>query len=159
METIFINTENSKTNEYKFFFCFFSDKLSLKNPNKSITWINLSIYYAWKNIKSAYNNNNFKIFAPTFNDEFDLPDGSYSVSDILDYLEYIMKKLETVADNSPIQIYIINSKDRVVSKIATGYKLELLSKDTMKLLESIEKAIANANKVKIRNFRRYVITL
>ena len=39
---------------------------------------NLSIYYTWKNIKSAYNNNKFK----TWNDEFDLPNGSYSISDI-----------------------------------------------------------------------------
>ena len=33
---------------------------------------NLSIYYKWKNIKSAYNNNIFRISALTWNDEFDL---------------------------------------------------------------------------------------
>ena len=33
----------------------------------------LSIYYPWRNIKSAYNNNKFKISAPTWNDKFDLP--------------------------------------------------------------------------------------
>ena len=33
---------------------------------------NLSIYYTWKNITSAYNNNKFKISAPTWKDEFDL---------------------------------------------------------------------------------------
>ena len=48
---------------------------------------NLSIYYAWKNLKSAYNNNKFKISAQTWNDEFDLPDGSYSISDIQDYFD------------------------------------------------------------------------
>ena len=37
---------------------------------------NLSIYYTWKNIKSAYHNNRFKISAATCNDEFNLPDGS-----------------------------------------------------------------------------------
>ena len=36
---------------------------------------NLSIYYTWKSIKSAYNNNKFEIFAQTWNDEFDVPDG------------------------------------------------------------------------------------
>ena len=51
---------------------------------------NLSIYYIWKNIKSAYNNNKFKIFAPTWTDEFDLPDGLCSVSDIQDYFEYVI---------------------------------------------------------------------
>ena len=44
--------------------------------------VNLSIYYTWKNIKSAYNNNKFKISALTWNEIFDLPDGSYSFDDI-----------------------------------------------------------------------------
>ena len=41
---------------------------------------NLSIYYTWKNFKSAYSSNKFKTSAPTWNDKFDLPDGSYSIS-------------------------------------------------------------------------------
>ena len=40
---------------------------------------NLSIYYKWKNIKSAYNNNKFRISALTWNDEFDLHDRFYSI--------------------------------------------------------------------------------
>ena len=85
METIFMNTENSKTNESNKFIYQFTDKLSLKNPNnKNILMVNLSIYYTWKSIKSAYNNNKFKISAPTCNDEFELPDGSYSISDFQD---------------------------------------------------------------------------
>ena len=52
--------------------------------------VNLSIYYTWKNTKSAYNNSKYKTSAPTWNDEFDLPDGSYSVSDMQDYFEYII---------------------------------------------------------------------
>ena len=75
METIFMNTENSMPNESKKFFYEFTDKLNLKNPNKNIAWANLSIYYTWKNIKSAYNNNKFKISAITWNDELDLLDG------------------------------------------------------------------------------------
>ena len=55
---------------------------------------NLSIYYTWKNIKSAYNNNKFKISAPTLNDEFDLPGGSYSIADIQDYFEFIIKNMK-----------------------------------------------------------------
>ena len=65
METIFINTENSKTNESNKFIYQFTDKLNLKNPNKNIGLVNLSIYYTWKYIKSAYNNNKFIISAPT----------------------------------------------------------------------------------------------
>ena len=101
---------------------------------KILDW--LSIYYAWKNIKSEYNNNKFKISAPTWNDEFDLPDGSYSIADIQDYCEFIIKKHETLAENPPIQIYPNKTKNRVVFKIKTEYKLELLSPETVKLLGS-----------------------
>ena len=65
------------------------DKLNIKDPNKNMALANLSIYYTWINIKSAYKNNKFKISAPDWNDEFDLPDESYSLSDIQDYFEYI----------------------------------------------------------------------
>ena len=74
----------------------------------------LSIYYTWKNIKSAYHNNKFKISAPTWNDEFDLPDGSYSIADIQDYFEFIIKKHETLTENAPIQIYPNKIKNRIV---------------------------------------------
>ena len=84
-----MNTLNSKTNESNRFIYQFTDQWNLKNPNKNIALANLSIYYTWKNITSAYNNNKFKISAPTWHDEFNLPDGSYSVSDIQDYFEYI----------------------------------------------------------------------
>ena len=103
--------------------------------------VNLSIYYTWKNIIFAYNNNKFKISPPTSIDEFDLPDGSYSVSGIQDYFEYIIKKRETIADNSPVQIYVNGIKNRIVFKIKTGYKLELLSPETMKLLGSTKKDV------------------
>ena len=63
---------------------------------------NLNIYYTWKNIKSAYNNNAFKISAPTWNDEFNFLDGSYSISDIQDYFQCIIKKHETITDNPPV---------------------------------------------------------
>ena len=92
MERIFMNTENSKTNETHRFRLALADKRNLKDPNKNIALANLSIYYTWKNIKSAYNKNILKICAPTWNDEFDLPDGSYSISDIQDYFEYMIKK-------------------------------------------------------------------
>ena len=86
METIFTNTENSRTNEPYRFRLSRVDKLNLKNPNKNMVLANLSIYYTWKNIKSPYNNNKFKVSAPTWNDTFDLLDGPYSIADIPDYL-------------------------------------------------------------------------
>ena len=74
-----------------------------------------------------------------------MPDGSYSVSDIQDYFEYIIKKHETIADNPPVQIYVNKIKNRIVFKIRTGYKLELLSEEIMQLLGSSKKDI-NQNK-------------
>ena len=61
-----MNTENSKTNEPHRFKLDLTD--NLKNPNKNMALVNLSIYYTWKNIKSEYKNNKFKISAPTWND-------------------------------------------------------------------------------------------
>ena len=54
METFFMNTKNSKTNESHRFKCDLIDKLDLKNPNKNMALANLSIYYKWKNVKSIY---------------------------------------------------------------------------------------------------------
>ena len=136
-----MNTENSKTNEPYKFRLSLSDKINLKNPNKNIALGNLSIYYTQKNIKSAYNNNKFEISAPTLNDTFDLPDGSYSIEDIQDYFEFIIKKHETLTENPPVQIYPNKIKNRIVFKIKTGYKLELLSSETMKLLGSTKKDV------------------
>ena len=141
MVTMFMNTENSKSNEPHKFRLSLSDKLNLKNPNKNIALGNLSIYYTWKNIKSTYNNNKFKISAPTWNDTFDLPNGSYSISDIQDYFEFINKKHETLIEYPSIQIYPNKIKNRIVFKVKTGYKLELLSPETMKLLESTKKML------------------
>ena len=92
MDTIFMNSENSKTSKPHVLVLKLTNKLDLRIGKKVIALSNLSIYYTWKNIKSSCNNNKFKISAPTWNDEFDLPDGSYSVSDIQDYFEYIEKK-------------------------------------------------------------------
>ena len=103
--------------------------------------VNLSIYYTWKTIKSAYSNNKFKISAPTWNDELDLSNGSYLISNIQDYFEFIIKKHETLAENPPIQIYPNKIKNRIAFKIATGYKLELLSPKTKKLLGSTKKDV------------------
>ena len=136
-----MNTLNSRTNESNRFIYQFTDKLNLKNPNKNIVLANLSIYYTWRNIKSEYSNNKFKIHTPTWNDEFNLPDGSYNIEQIQDYFKYIIEKHETIADNPPVQIYLDKIKNRIVFKIKTGYKLELLTEETMQLLGSSKKVI------------------
>ena len=104
METIFMNTENSRTREPHRFKLDRTDKLNLKNPNKNMALVNLSIYYTWKNIKSEYNNNEFKISAPTWNDTFVLPDGSYSIDYILSFSSKNLKLLLTIHQLKFIQI-------------------------------------------------------
>ena len=138
METSFMNTETSKTSEPHIFKLDLTDKLNLEDPKKNMALANFSIYYTWKNIKSEYKNNKFKISAPTWNDTFDLPDGSYSIADIQDYFEFIINKHETLTENLPVQIYPNKIKNRIVFKINTGYKIELLTPETMKLLGSIK---------------------
>ena len=142
MDTIFMNSENSKTSEYHVLVLKLTDKLDLRRGQKTVALSNLSIYYTWKNVKSSYNNK-FKISAPTWSEEFQLPDGSYSVSDIQDYFEYILylKKQSESVDNSSIRMYINRIENRITFKIKNGYYLELLTPETMKLLGSTESKI------------------
>ena len=141
MDTFFMNTKSSKTNEPHRFKYDLIDKLDLNNPNKNMALANLSIYYTWKNVKSIYNNNKFKISAPTWNETFHLPDGSYNIPVIQSYLEYTIKKRKTIVDTAPMLIYANNVVNRIVFNIKTGYKLELLSEETMKLLGSTSSII------------------
>ena len=96
------------------------------------------------------------------NDAFDLPDGSYSIEDIQDYFEFIIKKHGTLTKNPPVEIYPNKIKNRIVFKIKTGYKLELLSPETMKLLGSTKKDVdqdKNGEDVQIRICRSYFSSL
>ena len=141
MNAIFMKSKNSKTPEYHVLVLKLTDKLDLKRGQKSVALSNLIIYYAWKNIKSSCNNNKFKISAPSWSDEFDLPDGSYSIPDIQDYFEYILKKDCENFDNPSMKIYLNKIENRIIFKIKTGYYLELLTPETMKLIESTESKI------------------
>ena len=136
MNGIFLNSENSKTSYPHRQLLNLTDKIDLRRKDKYIALSNLSTYYTWKNIKMSYKNNKFKISAPTWNEEFELPDGSCSISDIQDYFEYILKKRGEKAVNPSIRIYINKIKNRMTFKIKTGYYLELLTPETMKLLGS-----------------------
>ena len=141
MDTIFMDSENSRTSEYHVLVLKLTNKLDLRRGQKTVALSNLSIYYMWKNIKSSSNNNKFKISAPTWSEEFKLPDGSYSVSDIQDYFENILKKYSASVDNPSIRIYVNKIENRITFKIKNGYYLELLTPETMKLLGSAENKI------------------
>ena len=129
-----MNWENSQTSKPHVLILKLTAKIDYRKDKKSIALSNLSIYYIWKNIENIYNNYKFKISAPTWNDEFELPDGSYLISDILHYFKYTLKNYGENIDNPSVRIYINKIGNRPTLKIKTGYCLELLTAETMKLL-------------------------
>ena len=141
MDTIFMNSEKSRTSEYQVLLLKLVDKIDVRRGKKSVALSNLSIYYTWRNRKSSYKSNEFKISAPTWSDEFELSDGSYSISDIQDYFEYILKKQSESVDDPPIEIFVSKNENRITFKIKNGYYLELLTPATMKLLGNTERKI------------------
>ena len=123
METIIINTENSKTNEAHKFRLSLSDKLNLKIPPKNIALGNLSIYYTWKNIGMI-----LLIYLMVF------------------ILLQILKIILNLSLKN-MKLYPNKVKNMIVFKIKTGYKLELLSPETMKLLGSTKKVVDKKKKM------------
>ena len=141
IDTIFMNSKNSKTSKPHIIILKLTNKLDLRIGENMISLSNLSVYYTWRNIKSSCNNNKFKISAPAWNDKFELPDGSYFVSDIQDYFEYVFKKHGENTDKSSVEIYVNKTENRVIFKIKDGYSLELLTPATIKVLGSTKKKI------------------
>ena len=88
MDTIFMNSENSKTSEYQVLVLKVTDKLDLRRGQKTVALSNLSIYYTWKNIKSSYNNNMPQCGAKNLSYQMD--------QDIQDYFEYIFKETQWI---------------------------------------------------------------
>ena len=80
MNTIFINSKNSKTSDPYRLLLNLTDKINLKRSVKYAALSNRSIHYLWKDIEKSCKNNKFKISAPTWNEEFELPDRLNSVS-------------------------------------------------------------------------------
>ena len=85
MDTIFMNSKNSKASNPHRLLPNLTDKINLNKSGKYVALSNLNIYYIWKNIKVSCKSNKFKISGPTWNEEFKLADGSYSVLDIQSY--------------------------------------------------------------------------
>ena len=79
------------------------------------------------------------------NDKFELPDRSYSLWDIQNCFQHILRKHEKI-DNLSISTYVNKIKNRITFKIKTGYYLELLMPETMKLLWSTENKIKDKNR-------------
>ena len=74
-------------------------------------------------------------------DKFQLPNGSYSVSDIQDYFESILEKHGEDIDEASVQIYVNKIENKITFEVREGYSFELLTPETMKLLESTKNKI------------------
>ena len=61
MNTIFLNSENSKTSDSHKLLLNFIDKIDLRRKDKYIAFLNLNISYTWKKINKSYKNNRFDI--------------------------------------------------------------------------------------------------
>ena len=134
VDTIFINSGNSKTSDPQRLLLNLLDKINLKRSDIFVALSNLNINYTCKKIKKSYKNNKFKISAPKWKEEFELPDGSYY--DILDCFKYIFKKHERGTSNSSIIIYVNKIENRIMFKFKIGCYLELLIPETIKWLGS-----------------------
>ena len=74
-----------------------------------------------------------------------MPDGTYSVSGIQEYFEYILKKRGEKTVNPSIKTHINKIENGIIFKIKTGYYLEILTIETMKLLRSTKSNITKNN--------------
>ena len=108
---------------------------------KKVLLYQILVFTIHEKTKRSNSNNKFKISRPTRNGKFELPDGSYSISYIQGYFEYVLKIHNEYIDNSSIRIYVYKIENRITFKIKTGYYLELLTPETMKLLRSTENKI------------------
>ena len=90
MDTMFMNSKNSKISDLHRLLLNLLNNIDLKRRDKYAALSNLSIYYTWKNI----------------HEELELPVRSYFVSDIQDYFQYIFKKHGDKTDNPSIRLYL-----------------------------------------------------
>ena len=70
MDTIFLNSENSKTSNSNGLLLSLSDKIKLKRGDEHV--ISTCYYIQWKK-RNLYKNNALEISAPTWNHKFKLP--------------------------------------------------------------------------------------
>ena len=134
IDTILMNSENSKTTNPYGLLLNLSEKTNLKMRDKYVALSNLSIYNTWKNIKKLYKNNKLQISVPAPNEKFELLHRSNFVSEIQDYFEYTIKKHGEKINNLPIRIYINKVENGIISKIKIGYYPEFVTPEMMKSL-------------------------
>ena len=133
-----MNTENSKTSESHRFKLDLTEKFNLKDPKKNMSiWVFITL---GKTSNQNTTTMNLKFF----------PQLGMILSILLILFwftfEFIIKKHETLTENPSVQIYVDKIKNRIVFKIKKGYKLELLTPETIKLLRSTKEKDVDKDK-------------
>ena len=117
MDTIFMNSENSKTSEPHVLIFNLTDKLDLGRGEKSVALSHLSIYCTWKNIKPD---------TIIINLKYQLQNGMINLNYLMDHILYqifriilsILKKKQNENDANPSirRIYVSKIENRIAFK-------------------------------------------
>ena len=132
MNSIFLRTENSITNQSNVFRLNFRNKINLHN--KLIALTSMTCYYTWKNITRKLNNGHYiiDVLKPRKRVSVDIPDGSYTVESLSAYFQYILEKNDLIKD--AIVLIPNRTLNRITIKIKENYALELLTPETRKFI-------------------------
>ena len=79
MDTLFMNSSNSKICDTLGLLPNILDKINLKRSDKYAALSNISIYYIWKKVKKSYKNNKFK---------YQLRHGIRTLNYLMDHIMY-----------------------------------------------------------------------
>ena len=135
MDTMFMNSKISKTfNPHKLLLNL-SEKINLKRNGKYVALSNLGVYYTWKIMKKSYKNNEWSDMESRI---------TWWIIFCIRYprLFWIyLKKHGEKTDNPSIRIYVNKTENRIIFKFKTGYFLELLTPEKIKLLGSTKSKI------------------
>ena len=135
MNTIFLNSKNSKTSDPNRLLLNLADKINLKRSDKYFALSNLNMYYTWKNIKKPHKNIYLK-----YQLQHEMKNLNYLMDHFLSQIFKIilnnLKKNGEKTVNSSIRLYKNKIENRITFKIKTGYYLELLTPETTELLGS-----------------------
>ena len=132
-----MNSEDRKISKPHGLILKITGKLDLRKGGKSIALSYLSIYLIWKHRKSSYNNNEFKVSAQTWNDKFECLMGCI-LYQIFKTIQHILKEHNEKIDSPSVKMYVNKIGNRITFKTKTGYYLDLLTPETMKLIVRTE---------------------
>ena len=139
MSTIFMNSENSKTSDPHRLLLNLTDKIGLRGKDKYIALSNFSIWIHGKILKSNIRITDIK---------YQLQHGMKNLNYIMVHILYQIllswihiKKAWEKTVNPSVRIYINKIEKRITFQIKRWYYHELLTPETMKLLESTKSKI------------------